>query len=127
MNEFKFDDSENRFSKDENVAPDVDVDDESFEIGHVLTLEEPVQLTPDKTITELVFKNKIVLAMVAHMPVGEVQNQKLGHMIPIIEGMTGQTDTVIKRLGWKDAMKAVQVVSYFLNVSSSDQEDGAKT
>jgi hypothetical protein len=127
MNEFKFDDSENRFSKDENVAPDVDVDDESFELGHILILEEPIQLTPDKTITKLVFKNRITLGMVAHMPVGDIKNQRLGHMIPIIEGMTGQTDTVIKRLGWNDAMRAVEVVAYFLGGSSNAREDDAET
>jgi len=117
---------ENTFLSDENKAPE-DSEEKEYSLPHTLTLREPISLTEKNTVTELVFKNKLNLGMLAHFPTGENDVQKMGHMMPLIIGMTGQTELVVKRLDVADAMECFSVVNYFLTCGIKAAETGGTT
>jgi hypothetical protein len=124
--EFEFKDDENQFLKSDNAAPESD-EEEVIELPYTVTLCEPIKLTETNTVTELVFRNKVNLGMLLHFPTGEDSVQKIGHLMPVIKGMTGQNDLVVKRIGWEDAQECFKVVNYFLTIMKSKKSIGGTT
>ena len=110
--EFEFNEEENDFSNDELESPKEE-EEITYEVGHVQVLNYPVKLTESNIVEELVYGNPLNGKMVAHLP-GNVDLYKLGHMYPIIAGMTGQINQLVNKLEMSDLQEAMQIVSYFL-------------
>lgn len=113
--EFEFDSmEENQFASD-NVAP---VDTESEEPKYVIPckveLERPIKVGSN-TLTELEFKNEMQVSFMEHMPIsgGKYGVQKVGHIIPVISKMTGETMATIKQITFSDFQKCSEIVAFF--------------
>ena len=117
------DDEENVFFNEENAAPKDD-EEKHYIIPHTVVLEQPFEYGK-KTYTEFVFQNELELGMWAHIPAGE--GQKIGHMIPMISGMTGQTREVVKKLRPADAKVCMEIANYFLSLGVGDAKTGDTT
>jgi hypothetical protein len=107
--DFEFDANENEFGAEEVEAPETE---EQIELGYVQILDEPIKLTANKTIEQLVYNNGLTGKMVAHLPVHPDQ-YKLGHFFPAIAGMTGETMQAINKLGIADLNRAIEIVTSF--------------
>jgi len=113
------DDKENVFSNEENAAPKDQ--EEHYILPYTVVLEAPFEYGK-KTFTEFVFQNELELGMWVHIPAGD--GMKIGHMIPMISGMTGQTKEVVKKLRPADARKCMEIANYFLGIGTEDVKTG---
>lgn len=111
--EFEFDYMEEKFTGEDNDKPDV-AEGPKYTIPCKVQLEKPIKVG-DKTLTELEFRNEMQVGFVEHLPVsgGKYGVQKVGHIIPIISKMTGETMATIKKITFKDFTACADIVSYF--------------
>jgi len=109
--EFGIDDQ--RFSGADNEAPDTE-EAPKYTIPCEVILERPVK-AGSKTIEKFVFKNPIEVSFVEHLPIsgGKHGVQKIGHVVPIIAKMTGQTMAVVKKISFNDFQACADIVNYF--------------
>jgi len=102
--------------KEELEGPDVGDDNKTVELPYTLELAYPVELTKRKTVTELVFSNRIKGAYLEHLPVdAEMGSLKMGHFFPIVAGMTAENVGTIRRLDRVDLMQCIKVITPFLS------------
>jgi len=122
----EFNEEENTFINEENSAPDVG-EDVHYILPVPIDLKKQIK-SGSKVITRIEFKNELTLGMLAHIPVGQTgTGMKIGHMIPMISGMTGELPETIKKLCWEDAQKSMEIVNYFLTSGEDDVETGVTT
>ena len=101
--EAPFDDNENKFDE-----PD---EKEKIKLPYTLELMSPFDYSSNRKVTELVFVNRLTTGMTMHLPMSG--DHQRGHYVPIIAGMTGESVSLIKKLGPQDFISCVSVLMDF--------------
>jgi hypothetical protein len=106
-----FNDYENQFDDAQNEAPK-ETSEPVYDLPFTLTLLEPFDLG-SKRYTEIEFIHRLTVGMMKHFP-AQREAQKMGHSVPLVQGMTGLPTVVVESLGMRDFDAAMKVVNYFL-------------
>lgn len=108
----QFDHAENDSSKlKEEIS-----DDKKFELPYTVKLDRPVQIGKDTVLDELVFSEHPNVGMVMNLPAAKLDEMKVGHLFPVIAGMTKKPVSQIMKLE-SNSKECFEVVVHFLKSS----------
>lgn len=110
--DFHFDHSDNDSSKLEEEF----TKDEQYELPLTIELDRPVQVGKETVLRELVFEKHPNVGMVMNLPAAKLDELKIGHLFPVIAGMTGKPVQQIMKLE-SNTTEIFNVVVYFLKSS----------
>lgn len=110
--DFQFDHGDNDSSKLEKEL----TQEETYELPMTIELDRPVQVGKDTVLRELVFSKHPNVGMVMNLPAAKLDDLKVGHLFPVIAGMTGKPVQQIMKLE-SNTTKIFEVVVYFLKRS----------
>lgn len=103
--ENEFDEEQNKFSEDEN-------DKDIVEWPIIIALDYPVQFGKRK-VESVQIKNELTVAMMQHLPL-DPSIFRVGHIVPLIADMIGESQELIKLLNARDYSKLATKVTSFL-------------
>lgn len=112
--ENEFEDALNDFSNKENedTAKKDEEEMQRAELPFTYALQFPYKMG-NKDITEVVFKHRMRVEFIKHLPV-QVKDQKLGHFTKPIAGMTGLPTAFIDAMDKVDFDECLMIVQPFL-------------
>lgn len=110
--DFNFDHSENDSSKlEEEIS-----EKEKYELPYTIQLDRPVMIGKDTKMTELVFSVHPNVGMIMNLQAQKLDEMKIGHLFPVIAGMTKKPVQQIMKLE-SNTGEIFKVVVHFLKNS----------
>lgn len=114
------DPTEAPFEESENEAPKEEEEEEKYTLPHTIELKYPIK-KGSETIESVTFNRVPSAGDCMHLPM--VGEYKMGHFVPIISACTGDSTVVIKRMSAPDFRQCLAVVTHFLFVAGSSDEE----